>query len=182
MTITDNSLEQIDEPYQRQMTSYRRTRGAILEGAKSLLASVGMQRANMVDIADTAQVSRATLYNHFRDKNAVMRALLESEVERVFQVADSDVSPEEALARISIEISSDPALATMRATDPALLTQILTHGEDQLWEQIRIGLSVLIKESLSAELARLWLIGQVMQPLTREQSCRQANLIHSRSQ
>jgi AcrR family transcriptional regulator len=101
------------------MTSYRRTRSAILEGTKSLIASKGLQRTNMVDIADTSEVSRATLYNHFRDKSCVLRALLESEMDRVFLTIDADISPTEALTEISRQISSDPALEMMRRTDLA---------------------------------------------------------------
>ena len=159
------------------MTSYRRTRSAILEGSKTLIAAVGIHRANMVEIADTSQVSRATLYNHFRDKSSVLRALLESEVSRVFDIADSDIAPVDALSRISIEISSDAALATLRATDPSSLTHILTQVNDPLWEQIAISISGFIKNASSAELARLWLIGQVMQPLSRDESQKQAGLI-----
>ena len=122
------------------MTSYRRTRSAILEGTKTLIATVGLQRTNMIDIADTSQVSRATLYNHFRDKGSVVRALLESEIDRIFQLVDSDISPADALLEISRAISSDPALEMMRKTDPAVLTQILSQTEDSLWQQFNVGL------------------------------------------
>lgn len=179
MTISENPSLLTDEPYQRQMTSYRRTRGAILKGAKSLVASHGFRRANMVDIADIAEVSRATLYNHFRDKSSVMRALLESEVDRIFQLVDSDISPTEALLGISREISSDSALEMMRSTDPAVLTQMLAGVEDPLWQQIHEGLKRLLHNENRSEIARLWLVGQVVQPLTIEQSREQARAITS---
>lgn len=161
------------------MTSYRRTRSAILEGTKSLIATVGLQRTNMIDIADTSQVSRATLYNHFRDKNSVLRALLENEVDRIFQLVDSDISPTEALLGISREISSDSALEMMRRTDPAILAQMLTRVEDPLWQQIKDGLVRLLRDQNRSEIARLWLVGQVLQPLTSEQSREQARAITS---
>ena len=167
----------MDEPYKRQMTSYRRTRSAILEGSKSLIAKVGLQRTNMIDIADAAEVSRATLYNHFRDKASVLRALLESELERVFLVVDSDISPTDALSEISRQVSSDPALERMRSTDPAVLVQMLSHVEDPLWIQIKEGLSRLLNNESHSEIARLWLVGQVMQPLTAEQGRQQARAI-----
>lgn len=161
------------------MTSYRRTRSAILEGTKSLIATVGLQRTNMIDIADTSQVSRATLYNHFRDKSSVLRALLESEVARIFQLIDSDISPMDALLGMSREISSDPALEMMRRTDPAILTQVLTRFEDPLWQQINEGLMRLLRDQSRSEIARLWLVGQVMQPLNADQSREQARAITS---
>lgn len=176
MTLTLQNLNS-DEPYKRQMTSYRRTRSAILEGAKSLIASVGLQRMNMIEIADTSEVSRATLYNHFRDKGSVLRALLESEVERIFQLVDSDISPAEALAEISGAISSDLALKTMRVADSGLLTQMLAQNEDPLWLQIDHWLLQMLGDGDRSGIARLWLLGQVLQPLTPEQSREQSQAI-----
>ncbi len=178
MTLTLHILDS-DEPYKRQMTSYRRTRSAILEGAKSLIASVGLQRMNMIEIADTSEVSRATLYNHFRDKGSVLRALLESEVERVFQLVDSDIAPAEALAELSLAISSDAALKTMRVVDSGLVTQMLAQTDDALWVQIDLGLNRLLGNGVRSGIARLWLLGQVLQPLTPEQSREQARAIAS---
>lgn len=176
MTLTQQLLNS-DEPYKRQMTSYRRTRSAILEGAKSLIASVGLQRMNMIEIADTSQVSRATLYNHFRDKGSVLRALLESEVDRVFQLVDSDIPPAEALTAISRAISSDNALKTMRETDTGLVTQMLARTDDPLWHQIGEGLRRLTGDKDMSDIARLWLIGQVLQPITPEQSREQSQAL-----
>lgn len=161
------------------MTSYRRTRSAILEGTKSLIATVGLQRTNMIDIADTSQVSRATLYNHFRDKGSVVRALLESEIDRIFQLVDSDISPADAILEISRAVSSDTALEMMRKTDPAVLTSILTQTQDPLWQQINAGLVRLLGNENRSEIARLWLIAQVMQPLGIDQGRAQSRAIAS---
>ena len=177
MTISEDPVLLTDEPYQRQMTSYRRTRSAILDGAKALVAARGLQRANMVDIADTAEVSRATLYNHFRDKPSVMRAVLESEVARLLQIIDTDLSQEAALAQISIEISSDLAFATMRKTDAGIITALLTNMQDPLWVQIRIGLHQLLGDEIRTQIAQRWLVAQVLQPLSAAQSVEQARRI-----
>jgi len=151
------------------MTSYRRTRSAILEGAKSLISTVGLQRTNMIEIADTSEVSRATLYNHFRDKGSVLRAVLESEIERVLLAVDSDMLPSEALRAIALEISTDQALEMMRKTDPGVLTQMLVRQDDPLWAQVSAGLNKLLGDEHLATIARLWLVGQVSQPLSAEQ-------------
>lgn len=133
----------------------------------------------MIDIADTSQVSRATLYNHFRDKGSVVRALLESEIDRIFQLIESDISPADALLEISRAISSDPALEMMRRTDPAVLTQILTRTEDSLWQEIHAGLVRLLGNENRSEIARLWLVAQVMQPLGADQGRTQSRVIAS---
>lgn len=171
----------MEEPYRRQMTSYRRTRSAILEGTKKLIATVGLQRTNMIDIADTSEVSRATLYNHFRDKGSVLRAVLESEIERVFLVVDSDISPREALKAISMEISMDQALDMMRKTDAGSLAQLLVRQDDPLWQHIDASLKKLLGDENVATIARLWLVGQVLQPLNVRQIQEQSNAIVSNS-
>ncbi|HEX7404903.1 MAG TPA: helix-turn-helix domain-containing protein [Candidatus Nanopelagicaceae bacterium] len=159
------------------MTSFRRTRSAILEATKKLIAEHGLQVTSMIEIADTAEVSRATLYNHFRSKESVVRGLLESEVTRILAIASSEGSAGGALARISMEISSDPALATMRAYDSALLTQLLSAGADPLWQQVHEVLMQILDSQERVELALRWLIGQVFAPLTAEQSAQQVGVI-----
>ena len=156
MSVTDNS-------------PYRRTRIAILEGTKSLLAERGLRATTVIDIADASEVSRATLYNHFRDKESVLRALLESEVERLCQVLTN-----ESLAQLSVEVSSDPALAMLRNTDQQVLTDLFRSETDPLWRQIGDSLYSALGTQLRAQLAVRWLIGQVFAPLTPHQSHEQA--------
>ncbi|CAB4338176.1 unannotated protein [freshwater metagenome] len=149
------------------MTSYRKTRSAIIDATKNCLAIHGLRATSMIEIADSAEVSRATLYNHFRDKESVMRGLLEFEVARLFQAPVS-------LANLSIEISTDPAVATLRRSDPALLAQMASSGDDPLWAQVRAGLTSLVGTTNRTELALRWLIGQLFAPLSPSQSQEQA--------
>ena len=177
MPLPANFSEANDEPYKRQMTSYRRTRTAILESTKDLLALKGLTEMSMIDIADTAQVSRATLYNHFRNKESVIRGLLEDEISKIIELMEEANSPEEGLARLSMAISLDPALHTLRQRDPALLTQLLSSGADPLWAELHSALGNSLSSLLKVELSLRWLIGQVFAPLTQEQSEAQARQI-----
>lgn len=177
MPPSANFSEANDEPYKRQMTSYRRTRTAILESTKDLLALKGLTEMSMIDIADTAQVSRATLYNHFRNKESVIRGLLEDEISKIIELMEVANSPEDALSLLSMEISLDPALFTLRQRDPALLTQLLSSGADPLWAQLHEALASSLSSLLKVELTIRWLIGQVFAPLTQEQSRAQAKEI-----
>ena len=105
------------------MALQNRTREAILQGAKLEIAEVGSYESNMVDISTKAQVSRATVYNHFADKEEMMLALIESEIERLTQIASVASSPKDALFLLSREISSDPAL---QRCEPA--TQLISQN------------------------------------------------------
>ena len=98
--------------YQHQSTVHRRTRGAIMSAARALLSESGISATNMIDIADRAQVSRASLYNHFRDKHEVFVALVETEVDRIATLALVAQSRAEALYMISREISGHEGIRT----------------------------------------------------------------------
>ena len=105
-----------------QASTHRRTQSAILSGTKNLIATVGLAKMSMIEIADTSEVSRATLYNHYRDKDSVIVALCESECARLIAIAQSAPNAIDALELLSIQISTDSALARMRTHDPAPLT------------------------------------------------------------
>ena len=90
--------------YAPQASTHRRTQSAILIATKQLIATVGLAKMSMIEIADTSEVSRATLYNHFRDKESVVAALCESECERLISIARSAANASEALEILSIEI------------------------------------------------------------------------------
>ena len=69
------------ETYARQHSTYRTVDESILLAAKRLIAQQGFRAMNVIDLALEAEVSRATLYNHFRDKEAIGIALAQYEVE-----------------------------------------------------------------------------------------------------
>jgi AcrR family transcriptional regulator len=127
------------------------TKRRILSAARRLFHSPGYQNARVVDIATAAGVSRATVYNHFVDKEAILRALVEDYLsgyarisESMVEAADRDESifavllrmVEDALAwrvanadlRPAIEIARqilpDAHTAANRAADDALRKQL----------------------------------------------------------
>ncbi|CAB4587218.1 MAG: TetR family transcriptional regulator [Actinobacteria bacterium] len=167
--------------YATQGATHRRTEGAILEGTKSLIAKFGLSNISMIEIADASEVSRATLYNHYRDKNAVTTALITAEVEHMIELANTAGTPADALEKLSLHISSDPALAAMRTHDKAVLTEMLSHSEHTLYLEIARCLFTATKSAAGTGIAMRWLMGQVMQPLTPTQSREQAELLVDRT-
>ena len=167
--------------YAPQAATHRRTQSAILEGAKNLIATVGLAKMSMIEIADVSQVSRATLYNHYRDKESVLGALCDSEIRRLVSIAQSAPNPTDALELLSIQISSDSALAKMRICDPAPLTQVMAATQHPLWMQFNDALAMILGSQILADLATRWLIGQVLQPLTPEDSRLQAEFLIARA-
>lgn len=135
----------------------------------------------MIEIADASEVSRATLYNHYRDKNAVISALITAEVEYMIELANKAGTPADALEKLSLYISADAALAAMRIHDQSALTSALSHADDPLYLVIARCLHGATKSEAGTGVAMRWLIGQVMQPLSIKQSREQAELLVDRT-
>ena len=156
----------------------QRSRTAILSGAKIVITEVGSYESNMVDIAARAQVSRATVYNHFADKEEMMLSLLESEILRLADLAKAATSTKDALLVLSREISGDVALRKMTVTDPTDIAAFITIGAHPLWAVVQESLTKIFGLDNSS-LVLHWLLGQVASPLTPAESAHQANQLSS---
>jgi AcrR family transcriptional regulator len=77
----------------------------ILAGAKAAFLELGYEGTSVDELARRAGVSKATLYSHFVDKEAVFRAFINAEcqeqVKRMFAIEASDETPAEVLLRIA---------------------------------------------------------------------------------
>ena len=160
--------------YSLQASAHRRTEAAILEGTKDLISRKGISGLSMIEIADHSEVSRATLYNHYRDKDAVLSALVASEVQRLAELAKSAGTPADALESLSQSISTDPALAAMRIYDADVLVAAMTNTASGHYITIAQIIFGATESKPGTGIAMRWLLGQVMQPITAEQSREQA--------
>jgi AcrR family transcriptional regulator len=121
------------------------------------------------------------LYNHYRDKNAVLEALITAEVDRLVSIASHAGTPADALESLSLEISSDKALASMRIHDADILIAIMSHAENPLYLVLARCIFEATKSEAGTGVAMRWLLGQVMQPISGKQSREQAELLVERS-
>ena len=157
--------------YQYQHSLHRKTRNALVTTALALISEKGLAHTNMIEIADRARVSRASLYNHFRDKNEVFLAVVELELERIIQLALRERDVAARLAIVSREISGHKALTMALSKDPSTIASLLARHEGEIWSKIYQGLaSIVSSDSAGTALALRWLIGQVFIPLTPEHS------------
>lgn len=138
-----------------------RTRAAILTAAEACVAAAGVRRTTMSEIAASGGVAKATLYNHFRTKDEVARALLALELERL--VATAAALPlAEALAVLSDELGAHPVLRRLAETEPEALVAFLAGGS---WGRLISSLAAALDvDEDAAELAGRWLLGVVLQP------------------
>lgn len=176
VTIRSNALQ--DKTYQYQTGIHRRTRASILNATLELISEKGLTRTNMIEIADRAQVSRASLYNHFRDKNEVFVALIDQEITRICALALSAESRHTSLFVISRELSTHQALRSALEHDPDRTTEMLVARDHEIWVKIYRNLSEIFgTDAVGVGLIIRWLIGHVTAPLSEEHSRAQAERI-----
>ena len=94
-----------------------RTRAALLDGARRAVEVSGT-KITMAQVAAAAGVAKATLYNHFRTREAVLDALLLDEVAALAERAHGRPLAD-ALIATAEAISEHPLLATLARVEPA---------------------------------------------------------------
>ncbi|MCF6745084.1 TetR family transcriptional regulator [Blastococcus sp. KM273128] len=153
-----------------------RTRAELLAGAAEAFAAQGLRRATMQSVAAAAGVAKATLYNYFRTKDEVARALLGVELQRLTDLA-AGLPPAEGLAGLADELATHPVLRRLAAAEPDRLVALLAPGEPA-WAELTGRLAaVLGTDDDGAQLAGRWLLGVVLQPGLTTQRRRQAALL-----
>ena len=161
--------------YARQRDTSNKSRVAILAGAKLVIAKVGNYQSNISDIAVSAQVAKATIYNQFADKAEMMESLVESEVIRLTELALAASSRQEGLALLSNAISQDLALRKLVESDPSDVARLVTITNHPTWVLVHQGIAkVFGADSAACGVILRWLIGQIASPITEEESVAQA--------
>ena len=161
--------------YARQRDTSNKSRVAILAGAKLVIAKVGNYQSNIADIAVSAQVAKATIYNQFADKAEMMESLVESEVIRLTELALAASSRQEGLALLSNAISQDLALRKLVQSDPSDIARLVTITNHPTWVLVHQGIAkVFGADSAACGVILRWLIGQIASPITQEESVAQS--------
>ena len=74
-----------------------KTRERLLDVARELFASNGVERTTMNDIATASDKGRRTIYTYFKNKKEIYEAVIEREAEQIVkrlrQVVESDLDP-----------------------------------------------------------------------------------------
>ncbi|MCA0146626.1 TetR/AcrR family transcriptional regulator [Blastococcus sp. LR1] len=153
-----------------------RTRAGLLDGAARAFAEHGVRRSTMQSVAASAGVAKGTLYNYFRTKDDVVRALLSAEFDRLTAAAGG-LPLDAALTALADELGTHPVLRRLAATEPEHLTALLL-ADSERWAELTGWLAaVLAVDADGAELAGRWLLGVVLQPGLTTQRRRQAAVL-----
>lgn len=147
----------------RSGNAMNRTRAGLLAGAARAFAEQGVRASTMQSIAAAAGVAKATLYNHFRTKDDVVRVLLTAELDRLTALA-SALPRDQALEALAAELGAHPVLRRLAEVEPEVLTRLLAVGPET-WAELTGRLAAALRvDDDSAEIAARWLLGVVLQP------------------
>jgi AcrR family transcriptional regulator len=149
----------------RAGNAMNRTRAALMAGAGRAVELSGT-KITMAQVAAAAGVAKATLYNHFRTREAVLDALVNSEVDAL--VDEVGARPlAEALAGAAGAISRHPLRRALAAREPqtlAVIARIDLSAEP--WRKARAALAeaVSAESRAGADLLLRWLASFLLSP------------------
>ena len=155
-----------------------RTRTALLEAAAECVTARGARATTMGQLALAGGVAKATLYNHFRTKDEVLAALVDSRVAALGQAClpvARDDGLAAALERAAAGLADDQPLRAVAAGEPALLLPLLRPGGGGGWGAARTAVTAVLDASGTpsgpgaVDTVLRWLVGQVLQPATADQ-------------
>jgi AcrR family transcriptional regulator len=162
-----------------------RTRAAILDATAGCIERYGVRKTTMSDVASKGGVAKATLYNHFRTKDDLLKALVLARVEALAsecaELAAAGLGP--ALEHAGRWLDGCRPVRRVAADDPALLAALGTPGSGRLWDAARGAVGTVLREAgapsdaVAVDLVLRWLCGHVMWPGSPEEVAAGARLL-----
>ena len=81
-----------------------KTRAKLVDVARQLFAKKGVEDTTMNDIAIASKKGRRTLYTYFKSKEEIYMAVVEAEIEMLYEilhkVAQKDISPDKKILEL----------------------------------------------------------------------------------
>lgn len=116
------------------MASHRHSDAAVLAAARECIASVGVRRTTVADVARRAGASRMTVYRLFPDAQTLWSELLTRELNDVLAAAEASAAElptarqrlVAAAATAARRISADPVVRKVLEVEPELLVPYVT--------------------------------------------------------
>lgn len=128
----------------------RRTRGVILEAARSEFRERGYQRTSMNDVAARAGVSQGTVYQYFRDRSDLVVAIIQEGLRQLFTRTDARWRPAEGTAGLE-RILTNYATGFAQAPDVVRVWEEVSHIDEDM-AALRRSLGRLFEESIERAL------------------------------
>ena len=114
-----------------------RARAGLFAGALACIAKQGVKATSMIEIADEGKIARATLYNHFRSKQELLRALISVEIARGIASAEKAEDLRGAMSALLTFIATHDALRFIAVSEPTVFGRMMAATADSLWVTFR---------------------------------------------
>jgi AcrR family transcriptional regulator len=164
--------------HSRAGNAMSRTRTALLFGAARAVCAGGT-KITMSQVATCSGVAKATLYNHFRTRDAVLSAVLDHEVAAVLErVAHQPLA--QALIDSATELSAHPLLRSLTKLEPATVAGLARVDiEASGWRAVNEAVeAALVRAGLGgAPVVLRWLASYLLTPATYEEICEQVQIL-----
>lgn len=144
---TTSSQSSVAAPVGRRQRRRAETRERIFRSALQLFAERGFTATTVEDITETADVGKGTFFNYFRNKEDVLSALAEVQLDkyaRAIEAADTGaLTPREALRELWLRLPEEPgrsqalvrSLMVVFLTSPTIrekMSRSLDQGREML--------------------------------------------------
>jgi AcrR family transcriptional regulator len=124
----------------RAGNAMNRTRAALLAGAARAVEVSGT-KITMAQVAAAAGVAKATLYNHFRTREAVIAALVVHQVDALIE-AQAGKPLATALVDAATAIANSPVRRGLARVEPAVLAVVgRIDGSAEGWQHARAAVA-----------------------------------------
>lgn len=114
------------------------TRQRILDAAKKLFAQKGYERTTIQDILDELEdLSKGAIYHHFKNKEAMLHALIDSDNERLLPQANQEDGSRNGLQKLRnslmMQITDTEHMTLMRDAFPLLNDPKILAENLRIW-------------------------------------------------
>jgi AcrR family transcriptional regulator len=133
----------------------------------------------MSQVAAHSGVAKATLYNHFRTRDAVLAALLIHEVDNLIERVDGEPL-ERGLIDAACRISAHPLLRVLANAEPATLAA-LAHVDVRIegWRRVHEAIEAALRRAGlgGASVVMRWLASYLMTPANEDSIIADARIV-----
>lgn len=171
--MDDTRTAPLRPPQSRAGNAMDRGRSAAVAGARRVLAEVGVRRATMAEVAVRGGLAKATLYNHVRTKDELLRLVAGDGVGRVMGAAAPALQRGDlaaALAAAADCLAEDEVLIGLRRIEPASLVALLSVDDGPGWSPAREAVAAALDRADHAsgpapvDLVLRWLLSYLIAP------------------
>jgi AcrR family transcriptional regulator len=162
----------------RAGNAMNRTRAALLAGAARAV-SVSGSKITMAQVAAAAGVAKATLYNHFRTREAVLAALVVHQVDEIIE-AQAGKPLGAALVDAATAISAHPVCRGLATVEPALLAAVGRIDDTAVgWQHARaaVGAALAAESRDGVDTVLRWLASFVLSDAAPESVARDVAIL-----